>query len=78
MSSLENDILTAVKQMLDARETVDNFKGKVQSVNPLLVVMDGTSVPLPCVKAQHVTLVAENRVVVNRYGGTYVVLGVLA
>ena len=75
--ALEDDILEAVEERLRAKREVTYFVGRLQSVSPVLVIMDGTSVPLPCLAAEHVTLVADTRVLVNKYGAQYVVMGVL-
>lgn len=76
--AFEDDILQAVEERIHKEKTVDSFVGTLQSEVPLLVIMDGTSVGLPCKKAQHVTLTGMTRVVVQRFGTEYVVMGALA
>jgi hypothetical protein len=74
----EDDILKAVQEMLAKERQVNQFVGNVQSESPLLVIMDGTSVGLPCKLPNHVTITGATRVVVQRFGSEYVVMGVLA
>ena len=70
--------MQAVKEYVDKQKQITSFVGNLQSSSPVLVVMDGTSIPIPCKAADHVTLAGASRVVVQRFGSEFVVMGVLA
>lgn len=76
--ALEDDIMDAIEQALKASKQVTSFVGTVQNAAPVQVLADGTSVGIPCLTFVGVTLVVGNRVVVNKYGTQFVVMGVLA
>lgn len=76
--ALEDDIMTAIEQTIRASKEVTSFVGTVQNATPVQVLADGTSIGIPCLTFVGVTLAVGNRVVVNKYGTQFVVMGVLS
>ncbi len=75
--SLEDDILQSQQELLAKAMPELPFVGNVTSPDPLQVVVDGTSVPLPAFGFGTDTLAAGDRVVVLPVSNKYYVLGAL-
>lgn len=75
--SLEDDILQAQQELLAKSMPELPFVGNVQSADPLQVVVDGTSVPLPAFGFGTSVLAQGDRVVVLPVSNKYYVLGSL-
>lgn len=77
--ALEDDQLTAMQVLVDKSATPQPFIGRVVSASPdpLQVVVEGTSVPLPAISFSNDTLTAGLQVAVLPIGPKCVVLGAL-
>lgn len=75
--SLEDDILQGTQELVAKGQPAMPFVGNVTSADPLQVVVDGTSVPLPAWGFGTSTLAQGDRVVVLPVSNKYYVLGAL-
>ncbi len=79
LMSLEDDILQSQQELLAKAKAPEPFIGRVVSADPdpLQVVVEGTSVPLPAFSFSNDTLTPGIQVAVLPIGPRYVVLGAL-
>lgn len=75
--SFEDDILQGAQELVAKGQQPRPFIGVITSADPLQVVIEGTSVPLPALSFNSDTLIAGQQVAVLPIGPKYVILGAL-
>lgn len=77
MTGLSDDFVKMVDERISKAKVTDIFLGKVYSVTPLTVVLDGANVPSPALSMQHAGLAIGKRVVLITVGSQQVIVGSL-
>lgn len=75
--ALDDDLLRAVEERINASKERVAVVGTVSSVEPLTVVFDGASLAVPCSALDDTNLQIGKRVCVARWGVDWVVVGAL-
>lgn len=72
--SIVDDFSTATSEAIDAAKEQTTWAGTIITANPLTVQLDGSGVPVDCLAADFVSVVAQRRCVVQKVGAQLVVM----
>jgi|SRR5882724_35369 len=79
--SLEDDILSAVKDLIRRAKQITTYAGVVSAVDTankvISVIVDGANAATPCLPLAHYDIAVGQRVTVMQASATYYVIGVL-
>lgn len=73
--ALADDLMAAIQDEISRSQSTIVYAGTISTIEPLTVVLDGSSLAVPCSAFSDVTLKESRRVAVLQVGSDYVVIG---
>lgn len=71
--TIADDIVQVIDLKVKDAQQVVTWAGTIQSISPVLVLLDGQQAPIPCLATDFVSLVENRRCVVQRVGQDLVI-----